>query len=414
MTDSIIYQHFETYVLAMLLGALLGLERERKERRLAGLRTFILVVLFGAICGQLSQIIDNQWLLMAGMLAVAAQTITVQILRLDRGNEEPGLTTLSALLIAFTIGALVAFDLQSSAVALSLATTVILYFKPQLHAFTHRLKRQDLVAIFQFCLLAFVILPVLPNHSYGPYGTLNPYNIWLMVVMISGFNVVGYVTLKLIGSRWGGPFLGLIGGLVSSTATTFSISRHARANPTFSMTGALVIALASAIALVRMALLIGVIYLPLLEELVVPLGTMFIGGLVPALWIWHRLGNKEVPVPETKNPAELKQAVLFGMLYAIILVAVSGGKDFFGEKGVYIVALLSGLTDVDAITLSNSRLAGQEVLALSQAGISLLIAFVANLAFKLALVGFIGTMKMTWYVLLCFAGLAVPAVIVMW
>jgi uncharacterized membrane protein (DUF4010 family) len=409
--ETSVYNHFEIYLLAILLGALMGLERERKKERVAGLRTFILVVLFGSICGQISQSGGGGWILLAGVITVAVQSAMMNVLRIHK-SLETGLTTAVALLVAFAIGILVAFGQKASAVALSLATTVILYFKPQLHDFSQNLTKLDLQAIFQFGLIAFIILPVLPDQAFGPYDALNPTNIWLMVVMISGLNLVGYVTLKLVGQRWGGPFLGILGGLVSSTATTLSMSRHARSAPDFSTTGSVAIALASTVVLVRMAVLTGVIHLPLLKSLVLPLSAMFAGGLIPVLFIWVKSTAKETPVPETKNPTELKQALLFGLVYAVILLSVSAGQEFFGDKGVYTIALISGLTDVDAITLSNSRLAGKGVLDVSQAGISLIIAFVANLVFKLFLVGIIGNAKMLRLTLMCFVCLTLPALIV--
>jgi uncharacterized membrane protein (DUF4010 family) len=164
-----------------------------------------------------------------------------------KNDLKTGLTTVVALHVAYGIGVLLALDHQAAAIALSLVTTVILYFKPQMHEFSQRIGKHDLYAIFQFGLLAFIILPVLPNASYGPYDALNPYNIWLMVVIISGLNLVGYVSLKVVGQRWSGPFLGVIGGLVSSTATTLSISKQAKTREDFSSTGAIVVSLASAI-----------------------------------------------------------------------------------------------------------------------------------------------------------------------
>ena len=409
--DPAIIDIFEFYLLAILLGALMGLEREREKTRLAGLRTFILVTLFGSICGQISQIGPVDWIVPSGMVAIMVHSAILHFLRMKQ--EFPaGLTTATALLVAYGIGVLVSFEQLVAAVSLSLATTVILYFKPQMHEFSHRLSKQDLYAIFQFVLVAFIILPILPDQGYGPFKALNPSNIWFMVVMISGINLIGYVILKLVGHRWGGLFLGALGGLVSSTATTLSFGRHAKKTPEFSLTGTVIVSLASAVMLIRMAFLIGIIHIDLLAELAVPMTGMFICGLVPTYFVWRKSSSQEVPPPTTRNPAELKQALVFGLLYAIILLAVSFGKDFFGNKGVYLVSLASGFFDVDAITLSNARMAETGVLAVPQAGISILIAMVANLCFKLVLIGLIGTSQMFRWVLFCFICLALPALLV--
>ncbi len=403
-----IFQSFQTYFLAILLGALMGMERERKELRSAGLRTFILVVLLGSICGTISEAGGGGLILLAGTLAVAAHSCLGQIPRIQN-DSKAGLTTSVALLVAFGIGVMVAFGEQKIAIALSIGTTIILYFKPQMHRFTHAMSERDLQAMFQFGLLAFIILPVLPDQNYGPFNSINPHNIWLMVVMISGLNLFGYVTIKLVSQRWGGPFLGVLGGIVSSTATTLSISRHTSKSPEFSLTGSVVVSLASIVGLIRVGVLVWIIYPRLLGELIWVLVAMLICGLVPVVYLWQKNKNSEVPVPETKNPVELKQALLFGFLYAVILVAVSAGKTMLGDKGVYLISLVSGLTDVDAITLSNSRLADTGVLDLSQAGNGIIIAFISNLAFKLGLIGAIANMKIFRMTLLCFGGLAFPA-----
>lgn len=412
MNEITAWQLFEPYFLAILLGALMGLERERQEQRLAGFRTFILVTLFGSICGNMALSGSYPWMVPAGLLAVTVQSAIVHAIRIKK-DISPGLTTAVALLVAYGIGVLLATGHTVPAVAISLATTVILYFKLQMHEFSHRLQQRDLYAIFQFILVAFIILPILPNRGFGPYLALNPYNIWLMVVIISAINLAGYITLKVAGQRWGGPVLGILGGIVSSTATTLSFSRYTRDNPSFSQAAALVVALASTVVLVRVAFLVGMIHPALLAGLALPMGAMFVGGLIPAFMIWRNTPRGDGPAPNTKNPVELPQALFFGLLYAAVILAVSVAKDYFGDRGVYIVALISGLTDVDAITLSNARLVQQGVLGSSQAHISILIALVSNLCFKLGLVGFFSTRQMFRWTLCCFVCLALPALLIL-
>jgi len=402
---------FYNYSLATLLGALMGLERERKETRLAGLRTFTLVTLFGSICGQISAMATGRWVILAGTIAITVHAALLLFLRFKE-DVTAGLTTSIALLVAYGIGVLVALEQTVAAVALSLTTTAILYFKPQMHQFSRNLSDRDIHAIFQFGLIAFIILPILPNQGYGPYAALNPYNIWLMVVMISAINLLGYVTLKLTGQRRGAPMLGILGGMISSTATTLSFSRHARGNVDFSTMGAVIVSLASTVVLVRMAVLVGIVHVGLLLQLALPLSVMFLCGLVAVFFVWKKTSHQAAPIPEAKNPVELKQAMVFGLIYALILLAVSAAKDFSGEKGVYIVALISGLTDVDAITLSTARLAGTGTLSPPQAAGSILIAYISNLAFKLAMIGVIGTRQMFKWALLSFICLALPALLI--
>jgi uncharacterized membrane protein (DUF4010 family) len=396
---------FRVFGLSILLGALMGLERERAGARIAGMRTFPLISLLGAVTGLLAELSGNLWLLAAGIIGVTALTVTGNLLQARR-RPDPGLTTEIAMLIAFGVGALVYFRQAPVAVAVAFAATAILYFKPHLHAFSRKLEQRDLYAVFQFGLVTFIILPVLPNREYGPFAALNPHHIWLMVVLISGISLSGYVVLKLVRGRWGGPLLGLLGGLVSSTAATLAFARRARKNPGISRTAAVVVVLASTVVMVRIAVEVAVVNPALLTHLWLPIVLMFLAGLAMAALAWSRSKAEAELIPETKNPAELTGAIAFGLLYGVALLAVSAGKHFFGSEGVYVVSLISGLTDVDAITLSNARLARTGVLAPLQARNAIFIAILSNLAFKLAAVRLLGTARLARWTALGFAAMA--------
>lgn len=396
---------FRTFGLAILLGALLGLERERAGARIAGMRTFPLVALFGAVSAFLGALTTSPWMLAVGLGGVAAFAVMGNLLQ-DRREKDPGLTTEVSLLIAFAAGALTFYKQSLLAVTVAFATTAILYFKPHLHAFSRKVEQRDIYAIFQFGLVTFIILPLLPDRSLGPFDAINPHHIWLMVVLISGLSLAGYVVLKMVGVRWGGPVLGLLGGMVSSTATTLAFSRHARANEKFSRTAAVVVVLASTVVLVRVALEVAVINRGLLKDLAVPIGLMFATGVVMAAVVWREARSEEAPVPEAKNPAELRSAIAFGLLYGVVLMAVSAGKHYFGNQGVYVVSLVSGLTDVDAITLTSARLAGTGVLTAEQARNAILIAVLSNMGFKLAAVRMIGTRALARWTALAFVPIA--------
>lgn len=404
-------QPLETYTLALLLGALMGLERERSESGFAGLRTFILVTLFGSLCGNISAESGGEWIMVVGLATIAAQGMMGHIVRLKQ-HTSSGMTTAIAMLIAYLVGILLTLGHTVTSISLSLATTLILYFKPQMHAFSRRLQQRDLYAIFQFILVAFIILPVLPNQNFGPYAALNPYNIWLMVVLISAINLVGYITLKLVGQRWGSPVLGILGGIVSSTATTLTFSRQSSSIRNISRTATIVVALASTVVLVRITAFIYLINPELMQHLWLPMGGMFIGGLVPIVFYWRHSTCEDALHMESRNPAELSQALLFGLLYAGVLLAVSFAKQHLGTQGVYLVAFISGFTDVDAITLTNARLSVMGDLEQVQAANSILIAMLANLMFKLGMVAALGTRHMLRATALCFTCLAVPAVLI--
>lgn len=396
---------FRTFGLAMLLGALMGLEREQAGARIAGMRTFPLISLLGAVTGLLAEQSGNLWLVAVGLIGVTALTVTGNLLQARR-RPDPGLTTEVAMLIAYGVGALVYFGQAPLAVAVTFASTAILYFKPHLHAFSRRLEQRDLYAVFQFGLVTFIILPLLPDRNLGPFGALNPHHIWLMTVLISGMSLAGYMVLKLAGGRWGGPLLGFLGGLVSSTATTLAFGRHARKDPDFSGTAAVVVILASTVVMLRVAVEVAVINPAMLKSLGPPVLAMFLAGVVAGAVAWRRARSGKTLVPEAKNPAELTVAVAFGLLYGVVLLAVSAGKHYFGSEGVYVVSLISGLTDVDAITLSSARLAGTGVLSPQQARNAIFLAILANLAFKLAAVRVIGTARLARWTAAGFAAIA--------
>jgi len=400
---------FQRFGLAILIGALIGLERERSGARIAGMRTFPLVSLLGAICGYLAELSGSLWTVAAGLLGVTALTVTGNLLQARR-RPDPGITTEIAILVTFGVGALVHYRQAYLAVAIALAATAILYFKPHLHAFSRKVEQRDIYAVFQFGLVTFIVLPLLPNRDLGPFAALNPYHIWLMVVLISGMSLAGYVILKGVGRDWGGPVVGLLGGIVSSTATTLAFGRHARKNPEFSRTAAVVVILASTVVMVRVLVEVSVINPGLMRQVGAPVVGMFLAGLAAAFLAWRRSRHEETALPEPKNPAELTGAVTFGLLYGVVLLAVSAAKHYFGSQGVYLVSLISGLTDVDPITLSSARLASTGVLSPEQARSAIILAILANLAFKLAAVRLIGTPALARRAALGFAAIAAVGV----
>src|SRR5512139_1472736 len=206
---------------ALAIGLLIGVERERSPTAKAGLRTFALVTLFGALSAIVAQHLDSGWVIGAGVLAVGAMIVAAY--HRDTGPDaDPGTTTVIALLVAYLLGVLTALGERQIAVMIAIATTVLLYFKPEMRGALERFSRRDLLSVLQFGVITFIVLPFLPDHGYGPYGALNPYRIWLMVVLVSGIGLAGYIALRLVGGTRGALYVGFFGGLVSSTATTLA------------------------------------------------------------------------------------------------------------------------------------------------------------------------------------------------
>ena len=403
----IAFEHVQAFAISLALGLLMGLERERKPDPKAGLRTFALVAMFGCLSALIAERTGGVWMVAIGLLAVAAMMIAA--VTIDPPDDgDPPTTSIIALMICYGLGAAVWYGHGALATMVAIATTALLYFKAQLHGITRALTHTDLISILQFAALSFVILPILPNTDFGPFDTFNPHQIWWMVVLISGVSLAGYAALRIAGSQHGAPMIGFFGGLVSSTATTMVFARHARGEPELARTATVVILLANLMVMLRLLLVSAVVAPKLLGSLVLVLGVGLTMGMAATMLGWRGLlQGSALPMPEVRNPTELKTALTFGLLYAAVLFLAAWLEDIAGSKGLYAVALASGLTDVDAITLSSLRLHNQDKLSDQQAVVSIALATLANLAFKSGLVVSIGGAALAWRTL---PGLAAVAV----
>jgi uncharacterized membrane protein (DUF4010 family) len=394
------------FLTSFAIGLLIGLERERNPSAKAGLRTFALVAVFGTLMAMLSAKLDSPWLVIAGLLAVAG-TIIAAYLNTVAEEADPGTTTVVALLLSYGLGAMIWFGLSTLAVMLAIGITTLLYFKPELRGFSQRLTRRDLVAVLQFSVLTFIVLPILPNQDFGPYNAFNPHQAWLMVVLISGISLAGYAALHVAGTRYGAPLLGFLGGVVSSTATTMIYAKHGKANQSMTQIAASVIVIASVVVLLRLLVVSSVVAYGALPELIPVFAGGLLTGIIVSIYAWKKTSKvTELYIPETSNPAELHTAIGFGLLYVVILLGSAWMADLAGSQGLYAVALVSGLTDVDAITLSSLRLFNLGQLSDHQTVISIAIAFLSNLAFKFGMVVFIGGRALARQVAIGFSAIA--------
>lgn len=369
------------------LGLMMGLERERRGGTNAGLRTFALVALAGTVSAMLAQQAGAPWLLPAVALGLLAMMIAAD---LGDADGAPDTTTTVALLLCFLLGALLWHGAVLVAVALALAATALLYFKAELHDVTQRLTRQDIISFLQFAVITFVVLPVLPDTGFGPYGQLNPFRIWLMVVLTSGIGLAGYAALRIAPRARVVPLLGVLGGLVSSTATTLVFARQLRQDPRQEPASLAIILIANLVLLVRISVLAAVIAPQVLAQLLPVMALGLLTGAAGSLRGWLKLGHSEVAVPELGNPADLRHALAFGAVYAIVLVASAAFHEEAGTFGVYTVAALSGLTDMDAVSISTLQLTIGGRLTGAEACRAIVIALGANLVFKCALVAVLG------------------------
>jgi uncharacterized membrane protein (DUF4010 family) len=383
------------YVVALAIGLLMGLERERNPAAKAGLRTFALTALFGVLTAHLATELGALWLVAVGLLLVGGMMIAAYLHTPQPADGDPGTTTVAALMLCYGLGVLVWHDEIQLAVMLGIAATMLLYFKPELRGLSEHLSRRDLLSVLQFAVLALIILPLLPNRDYGPYGAINPHQVWWMVVLIAGVGLAGYAALRVVGQERGAVMLGLLGGLVSSTATTLSFSRHARTSSAMMPVAVTVIVLANLVVLVRLGVLAAIVAPAVLAQLLPVLaGGLITGGLGAAYGV-HRLRPQgELPALAMGNPTELRTALGFGLMYALVLLAAAWLSDWLGAGGLYAVAVLSGLTDVDAITLSSMRLHNLGKLPVAILVNVITLAVLANLLFKSMLTLAIGGWQM--------------------
>lgn len=374
---------------ALGLGLLVGLQREWVQNRVAGIRTFALLTLFGALSGMLG-IAYGSWVIAAALIAFVSVVILGNLA--DWKNKEPdsGLTTEMAMLVMFTTGIITMLGERLIAVIIAGTVMVLLQSKKPLHNMVRRIGEDDLREIARLVLAALVILPALPNREMGYLGVLNPFAIWLMVVLIVGISLAAYLTGKFMGGTKGAALAGIFGGLISSTATTASLARRSRVAGACGISLAAITLIASAIVFVRVMIEVVIAAPAHLRELLPPLLVMmFWFGLIAA--ITHRLSVKQGQHrADEQPPSEIKSAVLFGLLYAVVLLVVAAAREHFGNSGLYVAAALSGLTDMDAITLSTSRLVSTAHLDTTTAWRMILLGGMANVVFKMGLVIVLG------------------------
>jgi uncharacterized membrane protein (DUF4010 family) len=384
---------------------------------MAGVRTFTLISIMGVVSAFLARDFDNPFILPVLGLCITALLVTANVIKLKKLNDtDIGQTTEVAALLMFAVGAYLVMGDRMVAVIVGSSMAILLYVKEHLHNFIENLKEKDLAAIMTFAGISLVILPLLPDKTYGPLNVLNPRNIWFMVTLIVGISVVGYFIYKFVGKKVGIISNGILGGLISSTATTVSYARKTKDAESINKMAAFVITAASAVALIRVLVEVGVVIPEKLPEIVLPLITVFVLMALLCIGLFYIIskngGGEEMPEP--KNPAQFKSALIFGLLYGGILLAVAFTKQEFGNEALYVVAIISGLTDVDAITLSLSQLMKGGGLNTSTGWRLILLATLSNLLFKGIMAAVLGTRQLAKWIGISFGITIAFGLLVMW
>ena len=372
---------------ALIIGLLVGTERgwhrqqQAEETRAAGLRTYGLVGLLGGVAGLLAQ-----WLTPAilGWLFLGTAVIfaTVYALKI-RDTGDRGSTSLVASLLTFALGALASLGQIVTASSAAVVATIILGFKPMLHAWVERIDEIELHATLKLLLISVVLLPILPDQGYGPSDALNPYQLWWMVVLIASISYVGYFAVRVAGPSKGLMLTSLVAGLASSTALTVQLARMGRREGADRSLLAAGVLIANATLFPRIMVIVGLVSPDLLMRLAPPLVLMLVLMLLPSLLLWlgHRSAGDDSPSLSVNNPLELGTALRFGVLLAVIMLAGELAADVFGDAGVLVLAAISGVADLNAITLSIARMNDASVTqTLAVTGI--LIAVLTNSLFK--------------------------------
>ncbi len=398
----------EKFALSLGLGLLVGFQREWTAPHVAGVRTFALLTLFGTLCGVLSKFV-SVWTVPAGLFVTAGLLVLGTFIKWDEEDEETiGLTTHVAACLMFLIGAALIFLPMELPILLGGAVAVLLHWKDPIHWFIERLEKDEVRAIMQLVLLALIILPLMPDRSldFDPYKVLNPFDIWRLVVLICGISLAGYLAAQFLGEKASAWLSGILGGVISSTATAVTFSRQTKGqdNPA---AATLVILLASTVVFGRVLFEVGLVAPSLILRFWMPMAALtgMMAAITAAFAFFRPLPKEDGAGFGNRNPSELKAALVFGALYAVVLFGVAAAKERFGSTGLYAVAGLSGLIDMDAITLSTARLVVQDQIDADTGWRMIAIGYLSNLLFKGGIVAFLGSRKLLKQVSLVF-GLA--------
>ncbi|WP_128226399.1 MgtC/SapB family protein [Halobacteriaceae bacterium SHR40] len=374
------------------IGALIGLERERSDSAglFAGSRTFPLFGLFGALVQAF----------FPAMFPVALVSIAVPLTVAYAGKiwktGSFGLTTVTAALLTVILGALTVHSETGLVLAIIIGgvMTIILSAKSSIHAFVDRIEEDERRASIKFILIVFVIFPLLPDREIDALLGLNPRFIWLMVVFVTGLSFAAYILSRIVGTERGIALTGVVGGFISSTATSVSMAEQTSETPSLYQICGFSIVVASIVMFPRATVEVAAVNPELLPHVVVPLGAMTGTGILAAGVLYWWSTTKSTVDTDITNPFRLQPALLFGAIFAVVLLVSESAHTWVGPSGVYVTAFVSGLADVDAITLTLSKLAADDAISVDVATTGIIIGAISNTLVKAALVWILGTREL--------------------
>jgi len=397
-------------LVAAAVGLLIGLDRERAEARksrklFAGIRTFPLIALAAAI-PMLLLPEAGAVLLVVSFIAVAG----VAVIAYARGSASGhlGATTEMAALTTFFLGALAGAGHLVVAAATGVVVAVLLVSKPRLEGFSRQVSGEELGSALELAVVAVIVLPLVPNQGYGPWALLNPFDIWLVVVLVSGLSFVGFIAMRVLGAGRGMLVAGAVGALVSSTAVTVAMANEAKRSSHVGTLAAAATVLASAIMCLRVGVFASLVNVGILPRLLPVIAVMAVEGLACAVLLRRKVGDASgVGSPaEVTNPSSLAAAVVFALIYAGVLLLVRATQEYLGAGGIYVAAALSSLADVDAVAIALTSLGSQKA-DWTASALAVSIAMVTNTLVKLGIAVSMGAGSFRPQVAVALGGMAV-------
>ncbi len=399
--------------IALLIGLLIGLEREHSrgkgEKGFAGIRTFPLIALLGFVSAFISSF-TNIWLYIVffgsfvSIVAISYHTTA------SKGRI--GITTEMAAILVFIIGSLIFWKYIRIAAMVAVIMAVFLSLKVQLKTFVEKVTEEDIFATLKLAIVTIIILPLLPDTPLGPYNLINLRVMWYMVIFIAGISFIGYVMMKLIGYKRGISLTGIFGGVVSSTALTFSFAKKSKENNLLSHNFAVGIILASTMVYPKVFIEILVVNSQLINYVWLPLFLLMMAGVITSLIIMKKVNTNVVSDVQISNPFELKSALYFGILFGAILILGKLSQIYLGDKGTYFVSVIGGLPNIDAVTISMAQLSGKEISPLVARN-AIIFALLSNLLFKFFLAASVGSKEMFKYAGIGFVVLIATSIILL-
>ena len=367
------------------VGSIIGLEREfnthGEAAHLGGLRTFTLIALAGFIVGELAQH-THIYLLLAATLGFMGLIGTAYFIQAQ--NQRLGLTSELGMLLTFFLGILIAYGYFQEALAAVVVITTILSMKEQLHNLVKKLTNEELFAFIKFIILALLILPMLPNQTFGPDNSINVRDLGLIVIVVLTFNFGGYLLLKFGSPNKGILLSALIGGLFSSTMIAWVFASRSREKPEYGPVYGAGIVLASSVMLVRVFILTTIFAFPVAKLLILPLSMMLLASVVPAVISWRKEEQVQTGALDAGNPLDIKNALFFAVLYIATTLLMYYTREWLNASMVYVSAAITGIADIDAITLSTAKWAAAHPEQSTVAQRLILAAIFSNSVFKLS------------------------------